>query len=199
MSGLSEVSRLFAQRAGDLEKAREVFTAESRNYISSILGALQRVRGEPWVAGRVRVDFQSDLETGKGGTIANQSALARAILRFKKGVKFMPIAQVGFGIEFDQTAEAFMWHVTLVPAARYHRLDDVVWRQMRAANLELPGAVHQERANTVRFVQRSLSAELQPETLFNDVKSVLDLVLGSDAALAEAVGVDLEPGEGDDG
>jgi hypothetical protein len=41
--------------------------------------------------------------------------------------------------------------------------------------------------------------DLQPETLFNDVKSVLDLVLGSDGALAEAVGVDLAPGEDDDG
>jgi hypothetical protein len=195
MSGLSEVSRLFAQRAGDLEKAREVFSAESRNYVSSILGAIQRVRGEPWTGGRVRVDFPSELETVRGSTIANHSALARATLRFKKGVKFMEIASVVFGIDYDQTAEAFLWHVTLVPTARYHRLDDVVWRQVRAANLELPGAVHQERANTVRFVQRPLAAELQPETLFNDVKVVLDLLLSSDAALAEAVGVD-DDGDG---
>lgn len=34
MSGLSEVSRLFAGRAGDLEKAREIFTAETRSYVS---------------------------------------------------------------------------------------------------------------------------------------------------------------------
>jgi hypothetical protein len=36
MSGLSEVSRLFAGRAGDLEKAREIFTAETRSYVSPI-------------------------------------------------------------------------------------------------------------------------------------------------------------------
>ncbi|HEY8945667.1 MAG TPA: hypothetical protein VIM73_15465, partial [Polyangiaceae bacterium] len=81
MSGLSEVSRLFAQRAGDLERAREVFSVESRNYVTSILGAVQRVRGEPWTVGRVRVDFPDQLETGKGNTISNQSAIARATLR----------------------------------------------------------------------------------------------------------------------
>ena len=45
MSGLSEVSRLFAGRAGDLEKAREIFTAETRSYVSAILAAIQRTRG----------------------------------------------------------------------------------------------------------------------------------------------------------
>jgi hypothetical protein len=100
MSGLSEVSRLFAARAGDLEKAREIFTAETRSYVSAILAAIQRTRGEPWLSARTRIDFPSEIETGaKNGSLANQYASARVTLRFKKGTKFMPVADVVEGAE----------------------------------------------------------------------------------------------------
>ena len=36
MSGLSEVRRVFAGRAGDLANARKIFTAETRRYVSPI-------------------------------------------------------------------------------------------------------------------------------------------------------------------
>jgi hypothetical protein len=195
MSGLSEVSRLFAQRAGDIEKAREIFTAETRSYVSTILNGIQRARTDPWVCGRIRIDLPREIESeARSGYVSSQYAIARAVLRFKKGVTFQQVADVRFGIEYDQPSEAFTWSVTLVPASRYQRLDDVIWRQLKLANIELPGTVHQERANTVRFVQRALS-DLTPEAAFNDVKVVLEFILTADAALAEAIGVDSGPGE----
>lgn len=196
MSGLSEVSRLFAGRAGDLEKAREIFTAETRSYVSAILAAIQRTRSESWIAGRTKLDFPSEIETGsKAGSLANQCATARVVLRFKKGTKFMPVADVLFGIEYDQSTEAFVWRVSLIPGARYLRLDDVIWRQFKSVSAEYPGSLHDERANIVRFVQRSLGPELAPEANFNDVKAILEFLMGADGAIAEAVGVDATPGE----
>ena len=39
MSALSEISLLFGQKAGEIEKAREIFTAETRSFVTAILGA----------------------------------------------------------------------------------------------------------------------------------------------------------------
>jgi hypothetical protein len=191
MSGLSEVSKLFAQRVGDLEKAREIFTAESRNHVSSILTAIQRARSEPWTLGRVRIEFPREIETElKTGYLSSQYATARGTLRFRRDTKFIAVADIRFGIEFDQTTDAFVWQVSLVPVARFQRLDDVIWRQMRVASLELPNAQHQERANTVKFVQRGLTADFGSDTAFNDVKAILEFLLTADTALADAVGSD---------
>ena len=63
MGGLSDVSMLFGQRAGDLEKAREIFTAEARAFVSGILAGVQRARSDPWTAPRVRIDLPRDIET----------------------------------------------------------------------------------------------------------------------------------------
>lgn len=58
-----------------------------------------------------------------------------------------------------------------------------------------PGATHQDKANTIRFVSRPLSMDLSPEVAFNDVKVVMEFVISADAPLATAVGVDLALGE----
>ena len=199
MSGLSEVSLLFGQRAGDLEKAREIFTAETRSFVSGILAGIQRARSEPWMTPRVRVDIPREIETeSKTGYLSSQYAIARASLRFKRGTNFMVIADIRFGIEFDQASDAFAWQVAVVPASRYQRLDDMLWRQWRASlgGGSLPtGSVHQDKANTVRFVLREVGADLNPEAAFNDVKQVLEFLVSADVAIAEAVGVDLTPGE----
>lgn len=197
MSGLSEVSILFGERAGDLEKAREIFTAEIRSFVSGILAGIQRARSEPWVSPRVRVDIPREIETeSKTGYLSSQYASARAQVRFKKGVNFTVVAEVRFGIEFDQSIDAFVWQVALVPAARYQRVDDVLWRLWRAADSEAPpGAVHQDKANTVRFLQRRIGKDLTAEVSFNDVKRVLEFIVSADAALAEAVGLDAVVGD----
>jgi len=96
---------------------------------------------------------------------------------------------VRFGIEFDEPSDAFTWQVTLVPAARYQRIDDLVWQRWRTSNTDAlpPGSVHHDKSNTVRFVSRPMDAELTAESAFKHVKCVLEVVLGVDPALAEAI------------
>ena len=54
----------------------------------------------------------------------------------------------------------------------------------------LPLATHLVRSNAIRFVQRPLNKELTVEMAFNNVKQVLEFLLSTDTALAEAVGLD---------
>ena len=193
MSGLSEVSVLIAQRARDIEKAREIFTAESRAFVSGILGGVRRVRTDPWTTSRVRVDLprEIDYESKTSSEFSNQFALARVALRFKKGTQFRQIADVNVGIEYDEEAGAFAWQITLVPAASYNRVDDVVWHQWKGQSAgNSPGARHFDKANTVRFLSRRVAAELTGEVAFNDTKTVLEFLMTTEAALAEAIGLD---------
>lgn len=194
MSALSEISLLIGERAGDLEKGREIFTAETRLFVSGILTGVRRIRSEPWVQGRVRVDLprEIDTEARAAGYLSSQFVFARCSLRFKKGVNFREIAEARFGLEFDETLGSFVWQVMLVPAARYQRIDDLVWNQYRtvAGSSLLPHADHLARSNAIRFVQRPLDKELTVEMAFNDVKHVLEFLLSTDVALAEAVGLD---------
>jgi hypothetical protein len=199
MSVLSEVTILIAERASDLEKAREVFTAEIRAFSAGILGGIKRVRSEPWSSGRVRIDMPREIETEARATgfFNSQFAIGRAALRFKKGTLFTVISDVKFGIEFDEATEAFVWQVVLVPAARYQRVDDLVWAQWRSlpSFSTFPKSAHKDRDNIVVFVSRPLSAELKPEVAFNDVKTVFELLMTAHSAIGEAVGVDPLPGD----
>jgi len=191
------VSLLIAENAAHLELAREVFTTETRRFIESVLEGVRRARSDPWTSGRVRIDLPDEIATESKAVayLQSQYALARPYLRFKKGTKFVVVAEVPFGIVFDESANAFAWQMSLVPAARYTRLDDVVWRAWMAAGVSLPSAAHQERTNTVRFVSRTVSKELTLDTLFGDVKTTLEFLLGLAEPIAEAVGVDLTPAE----
>ena len=197
MSTLSEVSVLIGQRARDIEKAREIFTAEIRAFVSGILAAVRRIRSDPWTTARVRVDLPRDIEneTKTASDFSSQYAFARTELRFKKGTKFVLIADIRFGIECDETADVFAWQITLVPASKYFRLDDVVWHQWRVQQPNVAGARHQDKANTVRFVSRPLALEVTAETAFNDVKTVLEFLLAIEPSLGAGVGLDPSPGE----
>jgi hypothetical protein len=199
MSGLSEVSILLAQRASDLVKAREVFTSESRNFVTGVLGALVRMRQAPWMGPRIRLDMPKEIEreSKAAADITEQYAIARVQLRFKRGVSFTVVADIRFGIEFDEEAEKFCWSISLIPASRFQRMDDLMWAQYKSVPtiVAAPGATHQERANTIRFALRPVDQSLTSEVAFNDVKAVLEFVMGCDAALASAVGVDLAAGE----
>jgi hypothetical protein len=193
MSGLSEVSVLIGQRAKDIEKAREIFTAETRAFVGGILAGVRRVRSDPWTTSRVRLDLPREIETETKttGDFSSQFAAARVTVRFKKGTNFRQIADVRFGIEFDEGTDVFAWQITLVPAASYNRIDDLLWHQWRAQHADLPpGAKHQDKANTIRFLSRPLTADMAAETAFNDVKATLEFLLGAESALAEAVGLD---------
>jgi hypothetical protein len=191
MSALSEVSILFGQNAADIEKARQIFTAEIRGFVAGALGVIKRARSEPWIAARVRLDIPRDIENeAKTGYVSSQFALARSTLRFKKGTNFAAIGDVTFGIEYIESADGFVWRVALVPAARYQRVDDVLWREWRRLPEVPPGAAHHERANTVTFVERPLVHDLTLDRACEDVKQVFDLVVGADGPLAEAVGME---------
>jgi len=197
MSALSEVSILIGQRARDIEKAREIFTAEIRAFVGGLLAGVRRIRTDPWTTSRVRLDLPRDIDTEAkaASDFSSQYAVARAALRFKKGTNFRQIADTRFGIEFDESADLFAWQITLVPAASYNRVDDVVWQQWRIHQASYVGARHQDKANTVRFVSRPLSAEVTAEAAFNDVKTVLEFLLTAESQFAEAVGLDAGPGE----
>lgn len=199
MSGLSEVSVLIGQRARDIEKAREIFTAETRAFVGGILAGVRRMRSDPWTTGRVRLDLPREIETEAKASndFSSQFAIARAAVRFKKGTNFRQVADIRFGIEFDEGSDVFTWQVTLVPAASYNRVDDVVWHQWRVQPSGVPvGAKHQDKANTVRFLSRPIAQELTAEVAFNDVKQVLEFLMTAENSLAEAIG--LEPGPGED-
>lgn len=199
MSTLSEVSVLIGQRASDLEKAREIFVAEIRAFVSGILAGVRRARSDPWTTPRVKVDIPREIETEakSGGYLNGHFAVARANLRFKKGTNFQVVADVRFGIEFDESADVFAWQLTLIPAARYQRIDDLLWSLWRgaAAAASSAGAVHQANANTIRFVSRPIDSSLTAETAFNDVKGILEFLLTADSKLAEAVGLDSALGD----
>lgn len=195
MSGLSEVSVLVGQRAAEIEKARDIFTAEIRDFTKSVLGGLRRVRSEPWAAPTVRLDLPKDIETeSKGTDLRDQFALARINLRFRKATVFIVVAALNVGIEFDERKDAFVYCVTLVPHEKYQRVDDHLWHAWQRAmppEAALPGTEHRAKENTVRFVARPLNRELTLELAFNDVKAVLEFLLSSEQPLAEAVGKDL--------
>lgn len=196
MSGLSEVTLLFGQRAGDLGKARDVFIQETRGFVESVMGELRRARSEPWVNGRVKIELPREIESDTRSADLNAYfALGRPELRFKKKVVYTLVAEVRYGIEFDQTGDCFIWQITLVPEAKYQRLDDVVWPQWKTSPLagQLPGNARQEKANTIRFISRPLDESLTALVAFNDVKQVLEFLLTVGAALAEAVGFEPDP------
>jgi hypothetical protein len=198
MSGLSEVSILVGQRAAEMEKARDIFAAEMRDFVKSVLGGLRRVRSEPWATSMTRVDLPKDIDEPKSSDLLEQFALARINLRFRKGTIFIVIATLNVGIEFDERTDAFVWSLTLVPHERYQRVDDHLWHAWQksySAEAALPGSEHRMKENMVRFVARTLNRELTLEVAFNDVKTVLEFLLSADVALAEAVGRDVSAGE----
>lgn len=197
MSALSEVSILIGQRARDIEKAREIFTAEIRAFVGGILAGVRRIRSDPWTTSRVRLDLPRDIDTEAkaASDFSSQYAIARVALRFKKGTNFRQIADIRFGIEFDEGADLFAWQLTLVPAASCNRVDDVVWHQWRTHQPSYAGSRHQDKANTVRFASRPLGADVTAEVAFNDVKTVLEFLLTAESQLAEAVGLDAGPGD----
>ena len=195
MSTLSDVSLLIGQRAGDLEKAREIFTAETRAFVTGILGGVRRLRSEPWSTPRVRIDIPREIETEAKSTgyLSSQFAVARCQLRFKKGTNYQAVGEIRFGMEYDEPLDSFTWQITLVPAARYQRMDDTVWAHWRAAvgSSLPPGSAHHDKTNTVRFALRPVNPDLTAETAFNDAKQVLEFMLTADVPLADAVGLDL--------
>lgn len=192
MSTLSEVTILMGARARDIEKAREIFTAEIRTFARDILTRVRLIRSDPWTTARIRLDLPKEIDTEAkaASDFSSQRAIAQVGLRFKKGTKFMLIADVRMGIELDDVTEVFTWQATLNPASSYNRIDDVVWAQWMKRQPPHAGAAHLDKAHTVRFFSRPLSAEVTGESAFNDAKAVLEFLLTIESSLGEAVGLE---------
>ena len=113
---------------------------------------------------RVRLDIPKDIDTERSnGNLSGQFAIARCDLRFKRGTNYQVIGEIRFGIEYDDPTDSFTWQITLVPSAKYHRIDDHVWNQWRSAvgtNLP-PESAHRDKTNTIRF--RAEACESGPD------------------------------------
>ena len=193
MAGLSEVSILLAKKANDIETAREIFKDEISAFVSGIVSALRRSRSDPWTSARVRLDLPREVETESKSVsrVTDHFAIGRIGVRFKKGTNFIQVAEIKFGFELEEPSPAFAWQVTFNLMSRYLRMDDLLWSALRASKqVDLPGQMHREKTNTVVFSSRPLDATLTAEMAFTDLKAVMEFVLASDVAIAEAVGVD---------
>ena len=196
MSALSEVTCVFAERAAELERARELFITEIRAFTDSVLSGLRARSAYNWISPRVRLDVPSDIlfDHKTTGYLRTQYAHAAVTVRFKKGAHYQAVADVTFGIEYVDSPEqeSFAWAIKLVPFSRYLQLDDALWhawKQHRGKSLP-PGAMHEERANVVRFVVRPLSPSLTGALALEDVQEVLEFMLRADEAFVSACGVD---------
>ena len=196
MNSLSEVTCVLAQRAAELERAREIFVGEIRRFTEAVLANLKQRRADAWISPRVRLDCPKDIlfESKTTGYFRTEFAQGPVVARFKKGANYQAVADLTFGIEFVDTAEngAFVWTIKLVPFLRYQQLDDAIWHEWKLARGQdlPPGSRHVERANVVLFVVRPLSVSLTTELATDDVRQVLDFVLRADRAFASACGVD---------
>lgn len=198
MSGLSEVTVLLAQKANDIETARDIFKDEIAVFVNGLVSALRRSRSDPWTTSRIRLELPREIETESKSVsrVTDHYAIARVGVRFKRGTNFVQVAELKFGIELEDPSPCFVWQVSFNVMSRYLRIDDLLWSNLRAAKgPELPGQVHKDKTNTIVFSSRPLNEHLTAESAFSDLKSIMEFVLSADAAFAEAVGVDPAPGE----
>ena len=195
-SGLSEVAVLLAQKAHDIETARDIFKDEIGVFVNGLVSALRRSRSDPWTSSRIRLELPREIETESKSVsrVTDHYAIARIGVRFKRGTNFAQVAEIKFGIELEDPSPHFSWQITFNVMSRYLRIDDLLWSTLKTTKtLDLPGQAHKDKTNTVVFSSRPVNAELTAETAFADLKNVMEFVLNADAAFAEAVGLDPSP------
>lgn len=187
MIELSEVSILFGQHVSDIEKARDIFTAEIRRFVGDLLGALGSERENTWNSPKVQVKIKdADLENeGKSTSfLSRQYAVASLPLCFKIKVKYMAIAEINFGVEFESETASFAWRIKLVPASRHQWLDELIWTEWQKAKPSPPpGAKHDPKEGVVVFVSRSFGTDLTFKLALDDVSEVLKFVVASEPVL----------------
>lgn len=189
MGALGNVTLLMAENVGSLELARDIFTSEIRRFVKDVLESARLDRSEPWTNGRVRIDFPREIDTEArfSAYMTSQFALARADLRFRRDTRYIKVADVPFGIIYDETDKAFSWCVRLVPMGRYPLLDDAVWSAAEGPEKRFGAAVHHHATNTVRFVSRRVDASLSTEQAYADIKAVSEFLLELAEPLAKVI------------
>ena len=198
MAPLGNVTLLMAENVSSLELARDIFTSEIRRFVKDVLESTRLDRSEPWTNGRVRVDLPREIDTEArfSAYMTSQFALARAELRFRRDARYIKVAELPFGIVFDEAEKAFTWCVRLVPMGKYPLLDDAVWNAPEGPQKRFGGAVHQHATNTIRFVSRPVNASLSTQQAYADTKAVSEFLLELADPLGKVIDVAPTDGEG---
>ena len=116
--------------------------------------------------------------------VSRQYARTSLDLCFKINVKYVIVAEIQFGVEFDAAARSFVWRVGLVPGSKYQWLDEVMWTEWQKAKPALPpGAEHQAKEGAVVFVSRRFGPDLTFEAALEDVAGVLRFALAAEPLL----------------
>ena len=195
MSELSEVSILFGQHVVDIEKARDIFTTETRRFVEDLLESL---KDEEWKTPKVQVktkEARLEREEKITGFIINQYARASVDLCFKINVKYVVIAEIQFGVEFDTAAGSFAWRVGLIPASRYQWLDEIVWIEWQKSKpTSPPGAKHLAKEGAVVFVSRPFGPDLTSKVALEDVEGVFKFAQAAEPVLVSEFAKLVEPG-----
>lgn len=178
MSELSEVSILYGQHVVDVEKAREIFTTETRRFVRDLLASVTDVE---WSSPKVQIRTRdTDLETEERVTslLTRQKAVAIVDLCFKIKVRYVAISEIKFGVEFDPTGGSFAWRIELAPEGKYQWLDEIVWAEWQKSSPVLPpGAKHLPKEGVVVFVSRRFGPELTSKAGFDDLQGVFNFGL----------------------
>lgn len=187
MSELSEVSILFGQHVVDIEKARDIFTTETRRFVRDLLENVRDDGAALWSTPKVQIKTRdADLETEERITslLNRQRAVAIVDLCFKIKVKYVVISEIKFGIEFDPPSGSFAWRIELVPEGKYQWLDEIVWTEwQKSAPLIPPGAKHLPKEGVVVFVSRCFSPELISKVALDDLLGVFKFGLNIEPVL----------------
>jgi hypothetical protein len=195
MSELSEVSILFGQHVSDIERARDIFTAETRRFVSDLLENINDERSGPWSSPKLQIktkDGELENEEKITGFLSRQFAMATLPLCFKMRVKYMPIAEIHFGIEFEASSGSFNWRVRLIPSSRHQWLDEVIWGEWQKTRDTLPsGAKHEAKEGIVVFISRRFAADLNFKSALEDIQNVLKFIMASEAILVTEFGKQL--------
>lgn len=187
MSELSEVSILYGQHVAEIERARDVFTTETRRFVRDLLENIRDEGAARWSTPKVQIKTRdADLETEKSVTslLNRQKAVASVDLCFKMRVKYLVISEIMFGIEFDTSSSAFAWRIELIPEGKYQWLDEIIWAEWQKSAATLPpGAQHILKEGTVVFVSRCFGPELTSKVALDDLLSVFKFNLNLESVL----------------
>lgn len=187
MSELSEVSILYGQHVAEIEKAREIFTTESRRFVRDLLESIRDDGAARWSTPKIQIKTRdADLETEKSVTslLNRQKALASVELCFKMRVKYLVISEIAFGVEFDSSSSAFAWRIELIPEGKYPWLDEIIWTEWQKSAPTLPpGAQHIAKEGIVVFVSRSFGLDLTAKAALDDLLNVFKFSLNLESVL----------------
>lgn len=189
MTSLSEVSVLFASRAGDIQRAREVFVEDARSFVEWVMKRAEKHKVEAAAESKVRLDVEGEIvtEPKSSYSVFTHRFEGLITIRYQKNKKFVEVAVIEFGIGADDKEETFVWYV-MIDRVRSTRLDDGLWKAWAQEKPDAlpPGARHVASENQVVLVERPL-AELKEETARKDVEDAMAFVLKSEAIVVDAM------------